>query len=229
MAEAMPPGHFTHPAARDAAKTPQQLAVRSGQVLNLSALGGIIGMEKTATENYLKLLEAVFLVQRLPAWGTTLGARVARHPKVHIVDSGVMAWLLNLTPEKIAQADPAFLTDYGHLIETFAVGEILKQVSWSDAPVTPGHFRTGSGDEADLVLARLGSRLEAAIVLNTGVHSHTQDGWPSSRSWSTSATWNDQVAGEELRRKPGRVIPVRPPVTPGGSRRPGGLARICRR
>ncbi len=49
---------------------------------------------------------------------------------------------------------PAALTDYGHLLETFAVGEILKQASWSDAPVTTGHFRTEAGDEVDRVLER---------------------------------------------------------------------------
>jgi hypothetical protein len=37
---------------------------------------------------------------------------------------------------------------------TFAVGEILKQASWSDAPVAAGHFRTEAGDEVDLVLER---------------------------------------------------------------------------
>ena len=109
-----------------------------------------------------------------------------------------MAWLLNLTPGKIAQAAPATLTEYGHLLETFAVGEILKQVSWSDAPVATGHFRTEAGDEVDLVLerddgqviafeikagsrvggqdlrglrqlkARLGARLEEGILLYTG-------------------------------------------------------------
>ena len=61
-----------------------------------------------------------------------------------------MAWLLNLTPQKIAQAAPVTLTEYGHLLETFAVGEVLKQVSWSDAPVA-GYFRTEAGDEVDLV------------------------------------------------------------------------------
>jgi len=194
-----------------------QLAARSGQVLNIAAVSGVTGLEKSTTENYIKLLEAVFLVQRLPAWGTTLGARVARHPKMHMVDSGVMAWLLNLTPQKIAQGDPATLTDYGHLIETFAIGEILKQASWSDAPVTTGHFRTAVGDEVDLVLERddgqvlafeikagsrvhgddlrglrvlkerLAHRMEAAIVLYTGVHAYTLDGWvevlPLDRLW----------------------------------------------
>jgi hypothetical protein len=116
-----------------------------------------------------------------------------------------MAWLLGLTPEKIAQGDPAVLTEYGHVVESFAVGEILKQVSWWDAPVAVGHFRTASADEIDLVLerddgaviafevkagtrvhgedlrgiktlrARLGDRLLAAIVLYTGAFSYTHD------------------------------------------------------
>lgn len=182
-----------------------QLAAQSGQVLNIAAAGRAIGMEKSSAENYLRLLEAVFLVQRLPAWGTTFGSRVSRQPKVHLVDSGVMAWLLNLTPAKIAQNDPAVLTEYGHLLETFAVGEILKQVSWWDAPVTTGHFRTGAGEEVDLVLerddgqvmafeikagsrvrgedlrglralrGRLGDRLESGIVLYTGPYPYTHE------------------------------------------------------
>src|SRR5580700_5029840 len=184
-----------------------QLAARSGQVLNIAPVAGAIGLERSTAENYIKLLEAVFLIHRLPAWGTTLGSRVVKHPKVHVVDSGVMAWLLNLTPQKIAQAAPSTLTEYGHLLETFAVGEILKQVSWSDAPVAVGYFRTGRGDEADLVLERddgqvialeikagtrvsredlrglqtlkdrLGPRLQEAVILYTGQYAYRYEDW----------------------------------------------------
>jgi uncharacterized protein len=185
----------------------RHLAARSGQVLNISAVAGTLGLDRSTTESYVKLLEAVFLVQRLPAWGTTLGSRIVKHPKVHMVDSGVMAWLLSLTPEKIAQGAPSTLTEYGHLLETFAVGEILKQVSWSDAPVAAGYFRTESGDEVDLVLERddgqviafefkagtrvssedlhglrllkdrLGPRLRESIILYTGEYAYQHDGW----------------------------------------------------
>lgn len=41
-----------------------------------------------------------------------------------------------------------------HLLETFCVGEILKQVSWLEIPAQPGHWRTHDGDEVDLVLER---------------------------------------------------------------------------
>lgn len=184
----------------------RQLAAQSGQILNRAAAGQAIGMEKSTAENYVKLLEAVFLVHRLPAWGTTLGSRITRQPKIHLVDSGVAAWLLNLTPAKMVQGDPAALTEYGHLLETFAIGEILKQVSWWDAPVIAGHFRTNAGHEVDLVLERddgqvlafevkagsrvhpedlrgiralkdrLGGRLAAAIILYTGSHAYEHEG-----------------------------------------------------
>ncbi|MEV6297809.1 ATP-binding protein [Actinoplanes sp. NPDC051861] len=130
------------------------LAARSGQVLNIAAAAEAVGMEKSSAENYIRLLEAVFLIQRLPAWGTTLGSRVARQPKIHLVDAGAMAWLTGVTPEKIATNDPSVLTEYGHLVETFVVGEILKQVSWWDAPVAAGHFRNAIAEEVDLVLER---------------------------------------------------------------------------
>jgi hypothetical protein len=182
-----------------------QLAARSAQVLNVAAVASTIGMEKSSAENYIRLLEAVFLVQRLPAWGTTLGSRVARQPKIHLVDAGVMAWLLGLTSDKIAKSDPAVLTEYGHVVESFAVGEILKQVSWWDAPVTVGHFRSADAEEVDLVLerddgaviafevkagtrvhgedlrgirtlrARLGGRLETAVILYTGGFAYTHE------------------------------------------------------
>jgi predicted AAA+ superfamily ATPase len=134
----------------------------------------------------------------LPAWGTTLGSRIARMPKLHLVDAGVMAWLLRLTPEKLAKNDASVLTEYGHLVETFVVGEILKQVSWWDGPVSVGHFRTNNGEEVDVNLERddggviafevkagtrvdgadvagiralrkrIGAKLVAAVVLYTG-------------------------------------------------------------
>ena len=92
------------------------------------------------------------MIQRLPAWGTTLGKRITAYPKVHVIDSGLAGWLLGLSAAKISSRDPAVLTEFGHLVETFAVGEILKQVSWSEEAVTAAYFRTQSGDEVDLVL-----------------------------------------------------------------------------
>lgn len=128
------------------------LAARSAQVLNVASLAGSLQLNRKTVEGYLRLLEDLFLVVRLPAWGKTMNARATGSPKVHMVDSGLAARLLRIGPVKLASLDPATLTEFGHLLETFAVGELRKQISWLDESVTVGHWRTSDGDEVDLVL-----------------------------------------------------------------------------
>jgi uncharacterized protein len=125
----------------------RQLAAQTGQLLNITKAGQAAGLESSTANRYATLLEAAFMIHRLPAWGETLGKRLATHPKVHVIDSGLAGWLLGLSPAKINSRNPAVLTEFGHLVETFAVGEILKQVSWSDEVTMASHFRTEAGDE----------------------------------------------------------------------------------
>lgn len=132
----------------------RRLAGQTARVLNVTAAVGEIGLDRTTGADYVKLLEAVFLLMRLPAWGTTQRTRAANAPKLHVVDSGLAARLLRLTPEKLARRDPASLSQFGHLLETFVVGELLRQASWLDETVTCGHWRTYDGDEIDLVVER---------------------------------------------------------------------------
>lgn len=128
------------------------LASQSAQLLVMTNAARRSALEPNTAENYTKLLEASFLVHRLPAWGTTLRARTVTAPKIHMVDTGVSARLLRLTPEKLALRNPAALTELGHLLENFVVNEILKQASWQSTPPGTGHFRTRDGAEVDLVL-----------------------------------------------------------------------------
>ncbi|WP_207782456.1 ATP-binding protein [Phytoactinopolyspora limicola] len=140
---------------RKRAQLPQllrRLASQTGQAMNLAEAARAAELDRSTTERYAALLEAVFLIRRLPAWGTTLAARVGNNPKLHIVDSGLAAWLLGLTERKLAGREPAVLTEFGHLLETFVVGEVIKQTGWSQRLIEVGHFRTRDGIEVDLVL-----------------------------------------------------------------------------
>ena len=130
----------------------RQFAAQTGQVLNISKAGQAAGLESSTANRYATLLEAAFMIQRLPAWGTTLGRRITAYPKVHVIDSGLAGWLTGLSAAKVSSRDHAVLTEFGHLVETFAVAEILKQVIWSQEAVTAGYFRTRDGEEVDLVL-----------------------------------------------------------------------------
>lgn len=142
----------------------RQLASQTGQILNIAKAAAAIGMDKSTAENYTKLLEAVFVLQQLPAWGTTLGSRVGAAPKIHVVDSGLAARLLRLTESKLAAASAPALTEFGHLLETFVAGEVSKQLDWLEEPVIRAHWRTHDGDEVDLVAERGDGRVAAVEV-----------------------------------------------------------------
>jgi hypothetical protein len=94
----------------------ERLAAQTGQVLNIVKASNGAGLEPRSGDNYVRLLEALFLIRRLPAWGRTLRSRTAHSPKLHVVDSGLAAYLLGITPEKLARRDPAALAEFGHLI-----------------------------------------------------------------------------------------------------------------
>ena len=145
----------------------QRLAGQTAQVLNVTRASADAGLAPSAGENYTRLLEAVFLIHRLPAWGKTLRSRATGTPKVHLLDSGLASRLLRLTPEKLARRDPTSLTELGHLLESFVVGELLKQASWLESIAT-GHWRTSDGDEVDLVLERDDGAIVAFEVKSSG-------------------------------------------------------------
>ena len=132
----------------------ERLAGQTAQVLNVAQAASHLSMNERTVDSYIRLLEAVFLVRRLPAWGTTLRARAGARPKIHVLDSGIAARLSRLTPEKLARRDPTALTELGHLLETFVIGELLKQTSWVEGTAGIGHWRTRDGDEVDLVIER---------------------------------------------------------------------------
>ena len=181
------------------------VAGQTGQLLNVTAAAEKIGVSRPTAEAHVRLLEDLFLIVRLPAWGKTLRSRMNAKPKVHVVDSGLATRLLRLTPDRLTGIDPTSLTDFGHLLETFVVGELRKQASWLDEPVTLGHWRTSDGAEVDLVIEYddgrvvafeikaserapgkdfrglaqlrdlLGARFIGGIVLTTGSRSYTYE------------------------------------------------------
>lgn len=139
------------------AALPQLLARTAGQtaqVLNINNISSQLGIAHGTATEYLALLGSLFLIGTLPAWGTTLLSRSTTSPKVHLIDSGVGAHLLRLSSAKLASRSPAALTEFGHLLESFALQEVLRMASWLDTPIESGHWRTRDSQEVDLILER---------------------------------------------------------------------------
>lgn len=130
----------------------KRLAGQTAQVMNIAGLANKMGENRGTVGSYVQLLEDLFLVQRLDAWGTTLRSRTVQKPKIHVLDSGVAGALHRVSIQKLLTFDPATQSYFGHLLESFVVGEIRKQASWMELVPELGHWRTHDGHEADLVV-----------------------------------------------------------------------------
>lgn len=159
-------GHVRQSLRRDAGQLrqlhrasalPKLLTRAAGQtagLLNITKIGETLEVSRGTATAYLELLESLFLIGTLPAWGTTVSSRSVEAPKVHVVDSGIGAHLLRLSRPKLQRGDASALTEFGHLVESFVVQEVIRQATWMDDIVTAGHWRTRDDDEVDLVLER---------------------------------------------------------------------------
>lgn len=76
------------------------LASRSGQPKNLQSLSRDTNIPASTLSRYVELLKATFLVTEIPAWSGGVDARITRSPKLLINDSGLYAYLLNLSPQE---------------------------------------------------------------------------------------------------------------------------------
>ena len=126
----------------------QVLAARTSGLLNQADIARDAGLSYTTLLRHLALLETVFLVQLVPAWSRNLGTRLVKSPKLHLVDTGLAAYLLGADAERLMR-DVALR---GRLVESWVVGELRKQLSWNSPRTRLYHFRTATGREVDVVL-----------------------------------------------------------------------------
>lgn len=178
----------------------QLSAAQTAHVVNVAEMGRDGGLGRDQAGEYIRVLELVYLLLRLPAWSTNLTSRVTKRPKLHMVDTGLAGYLQGISAERVGPTDPAGASRFGALLETFVVTEVVKQIGWASLEVEPYHFRTADGIEVDLVLEaldgtiaavdvkagsqvtsaatagltylrdRLGDRFVAGVLLNTGQH-----------------------------------------------------------
>jgi predicted AAA+ superfamily ATPase len=147
----------------------QVLAHHSGQLTNFSQLGGQIGLDDKTARKYVAILEKLFLVLRVEPWFRNQLKRLVKTPKLHFIDSGLLAVTVGATEERILK-DRTIL---GALLETFLFSEILKQASWLDEPCTLHFYRDKDQDEVDIIVesesgAIVGLKIKAAATVTAG-------------------------------------------------------------
>ncbi|MBV5265908.1 ATP-binding protein [Pinisolibacter aquiterrae] len=139
----------------DLPKFVRLLAEHAGQLVNYSEFGKAIGVNYKTGQRYVGLLEQIFLIASLRPWATNAIKRIVKTPKLHFLDSGLLATLRGLTADRLATDRSAF----GSLLETFVFAEVTKLTDGSDERYDLFHFRDHAQREVDLVLERDDGRL----------------------------------------------------------------------
>ena len=123
-------------------------AAHCGQLFNASQIGGQLMLDTRTLDKYLGVLEKLFLVQRLPAWGRNELNRLIKTPKLHFLDAGLQATLTRLTPDMLI----THRERWGATLETWVYAELRKALALSDEAWYLSHYRDKDQTEVDFVL-----------------------------------------------------------------------------
>lgn len=135
---------------RDLSRLLSLLALRTGELLNISTLSNELDLRRDTVESHLAACERLYLVRRLQPWHRHAAKRLIKTPKLHFVDSGLAATLADLTAEDWHDQRDRF----GHLLETFVLQQLTAQAGWTDPDLHFWHYRDKDQVEVDFVITR---------------------------------------------------------------------------
>lgn len=150
------------------------LATLTGQELNAADVARVLGIDDDTVRAYLALFETVYLLYRLPAWSRNLTSRVKKRPKIHLTDTGLAAWLLQVGADALARPGNSVA---GAMLETFVVNELAKIRAGSEQEVGLFHYQDREGGEVDCILETpsgrtVGIEVKAARSVHSGDFRH---------------------------------------------------------
>lgn len=127
-------------------------AARSGQLLNLSALGADAGVSAVTAREWIGVLEASYLVMRLQPYFENFGKRLVKTPKLYFLDTGLLCWLLGIHSAAVLSTHPL----RGQIFETMMVVEAYKAALNKGRQAAIYFWRDSAGQEVDLLAQRDG-------------------------------------------------------------------------
>lgn len=130
------------------------LAGRAGQILNYQSLSNDVGVDAMTIKSWLSILEASYVIFRLPPYFENFGKRVIKTPKIYFTDTGLLCYLLGIERVEQVGRDPLI----GNLFENLVVLEALKARYNRGRTPNLYFFRDSQGHEIDL-LHKQGSEL----------------------------------------------------------------------
>lgn len=97
-------------------------AGRIGNLVNASSLANDVGADTKTIQHWLSILEASFIVKRLPPYFENIGKRLVKTPKLYFTEVGLAAYLIGLRTVDQVKVHPL----RGALFENLMVMDMIK-------------------------------------------------------------------------------------------------------
>lgn len=123
----------------------------AGGLINDADIARSLGQNAVTAKNYRLLLRMIFLTFELRHWFRNIGKRLVKSPKGYLIDTSLLCHLQQIDLQRIVIRDPHL---FGHVLENFVAGELLKQLAYFGHQADLLHFRTSDNKEVDFVLQK---------------------------------------------------------------------------
>ncbi|NTU50059.1 MAG: ATP-binding protein [Desulfobulbaceae bacterium] len=134
-------------------------AGRTAQEVNLSSLGSDAGVSHNTAKSWLSILEASYIIHRIPAWHVNIRKQIVKVPKLHFLDTGLVCNLLQIREPGQLRLHPL----RGAIFESWVVSELYKALANQGEQPILHHYRESRGLAMDVLVQR-GDCLHAVEV-----------------------------------------------------------------
>lgn len=124
------------------------VAGRVGQLADYSSLANDVGVDSKTIKKWISILEASFVLVKLPPFHNNFGKRVIKSPKYYFTDVGLLCYILGIEKPEHVIRDPLV----GSIFENLVVIEALKERFNQGKKANLYFFRDSNGNEVDLLL-----------------------------------------------------------------------------
>ncbi len=142
------------------------LAGRAGRIMDFRSFSNDIGVDAKTIKNWLSILEASFIVFKLPPYFENFGKRVIKSPKYYFSDVGLLCFLLGIENKNQVSRDPLV----GNIFENLVVVELLKERFNRGKTSNLYFFRDSNGVEVDIILQNGRSLIPIEIKSSSTFH-----------------------------------------------------------
>lgn len=126
----------------------QVVSAWSTKPIDIAAIGSGLSLQRHTVESYLNALEALYLIDRIPAFFKTDYERVGKQSKLIFNDSGLMASILRWRIDDIRLDSDRV----GKLIETHVGNELQKHIDSTENQCILYHYRDREKREIDFII-----------------------------------------------------------------------------